>query len=438
MGITVTSKCLAADLLKTFEMYWEMGVISSFPSTSFSTTLSSSTSCQFNSSSSLPNNKINNKKLINNNINIKYNNLNNLNNNLEDNLNNNINNKNNNIKLNNNNKLINEEEEGGEGNKELNFSSEEKEKYYGYYNSGCEGVYVEMEEIEEEEVTWPFDFHAYFNISSPALISFSNNENNFNNNNNNNNNKNKKRNFNDYFFNEELIKDKTRDHLLILFNKIKENKNDNNNINNNNNNLIINNNNFDLNNKFYKKNRENIFNSNNVNKKTTKMTSSSSNLSSNLSTVYMTSAPIFLCPSYRTNDLDGVLNVIENAKTSISISLMDYVPTSLFQSENFYWDVIDSALRRASYRKVYVRLLLSIWAYTRQDILQYANSLDQLENIQVMFFVVPPLNEGGEGDVPYTRVNHAKYMVSDSSALISTSNWLFYFFFFQFHLNNLN
>ena len=34
-------------------------------------------------------------------------------------------------------------------------------------------------------------------------------------------------------------------------------------------------------------------------------------------------------------------------------------------------------------------------------------------------FTVPP----GKMDVPFTRVNHNKYMVTDSTAYVGTSNW---------------
>ena len=50
---------------------------------------------------------------------------------------------------------------------------------------------------------------------------------------------------------------------------------------------------------------------------------------------------------------------------------------------------------------------------------QYVASLNQLTNVQVRFYTVPSI----PNPYPFTRVNHAKYMVTDKAAYIGTSNW---------------
>jgi len=68
-----------------------------------------------------------------------------------------------------------------------------------------------------------------------------------------------------------------------------------------------------------------------------------------------------------------------------------------------------------------VKLLASIGANTNLKMLTYLRSLDQLDGITVKAFVVPSV--GNQTRIPYARVNHNKYMVTDHIAYIGTSNW---------------
>lgn len=98
---------------------------------------------------------------------------------------------------------------------------------------------------------------------------------------------------------------------------------------------------------------------------------------------------------------------------------MDYAPVTLYQPDKDYWGNIDSALRDAAFRGVQVQLLFSCWDHTESITLQYMRSLAVLDNVTVKLMTIPP----GNVTIPFTRVNHAKYLVNDARAYITTSNW---------------
>ncbi|KAL9950329.1 hypothetical protein ACROYT_G042815 [Oculina patagonica] len=146
---------------------------------------------------------------------------------------------------------------------------------------------------------------------------------------------------------------------------------------------------------------------------------------SNLASIYLTSSPPKLSPPGREDDLSAILRVINTATKFVYVSVMDYFPTTLYTKHRTYWPVIDDALRQAAFdRKVKVRLMASLWNHTRADMKFYLRSLAALNtanyaSVQVRLYFVPPYTK----DIPYTRVNHNKFMVTESVAYVSTSNW---------------
>ncbi|KAK7103131.1 5'-3' exonuclease PLD3-like [Littorina saxatilis] len=146
--------------------------------------------------------------------------------------------------------------------------------------------------------------------------------------------------------------------------------------------------------------------------------------------VYLSSSPPEFCPEGRTKDLDAILDVIKNAKEFINIAVMDYSPSSLYLAHNRYWPVIDDALREAAFdRRVRVRILASKWNHTKKDMYPLLCSLTMMghlhyphTDLQVKLFEVPAFTTN-QTKIPYARVNHNKYMVTDQHAYIGTSNW---------------
>ncbi|KAJ8254943.1 hypothetical protein GJAV_G00199150 [Gymnothorax javanicus] len=144
--------------------------------------------------------------------------------------------------------------------------------------------------------------------------------------------------------------------------------------------------------------------------------------------VYLSSAPPQLSGHGRTSDLSAILSVISDAHKFIFISVMDYEPFSDFTKPPRFWPVIDSALREAACaRGVQVNLLVSCWPHSRASMFIFLQSLLILSkpplscNMQVKVFEVSSTAE--QLKIPFARVNHAKYMVTDRVAYIGTSNW---------------
>lgn len=146
--------------------------------------------------------------------------------------------------------------------------------------------------------------------------------------------------------------------------------------------------------------------------------------------IYLTSSPKELCANNRINDINAIIDIINDAEKFIDIAVMDYYPTFLYKSPIKFWPIIDDALRRAAIeRNVQVRLLASKWNNTRQSMHLFLKSLSALNNtgilkgsIETKQFIVP-VNTPAERDIPFARVNHNKYMVTDKTAYIGTSNW---------------
>lgn len=144
--------------------------------------------------------------------------------------------------------------------------------------------------------------------------------------------------------------------------------------------------------------------------------------------VYLSSSPPQLSAKGRTEDIDAILSVIDDAKNFVYISVMDYTPTMEFSFPKRYWPEIDNHLRKAVYeRYVHVRLLISCWASSKPPMFPFLKSLAGLNSskphysVEVKIFVVPTSPE--QKHIPFARVNHNKYMVTDRVAYIGTSNW---------------
>ncbi|XP_043266213.1 5'-3' exonuclease PLD3-like [Colletes gigas] len=143
---------------------------------------------------------------------------------------------------------------------------------------------------------------------------------------------------------------------------------------------------------------------------------------------FIASSPPPFSPKGRTNDVDAILNCIEKAEKFIYIAVMDYFPLTIYTAKIKYWPIIDDALRTAAIeRRVHIRLLISSWKHSRKSEVAFLKSLVELTDsyagvkIEVRRFVVPTDPELDK--IPFARVNHNKYMVTDVAAYIGTSNW---------------
>ncbi|XP_056294883.1 5'-3' exonuclease PLD3 isoform X2 [Pseudoliparis swirei] len=144
--------------------------------------------------------------------------------------------------------------------------------------------------------------------------------------------------------------------------------------------------------------------------------------------VYLSSAPPQISARGRSDDLSAILSVIGDARSFVHISVMDYLPLSQHTEPLRFWPAIDSALRAAACaRGVQVRLLVSCWTHSPAQMFPFLQSLLALASpqlkceVDVKVFTVPSTAE--QMKIPFARVNHAKYMVTDRAVYIGTSNW---------------
>ncbi|XP_067831250.1 5'-3' exonuclease PLD3 isoform X2 [Heptranchias perlo] len=152
------------------------------------------------------------------------------------------------------------------------------------------------------------------------------------------------------------------------------------------------------------------------------------NLDNTPARLYFSSSPPALCPEGRTDDLTSILSIIDDAEEFVHVAVMNYIPVTTFSYPKRFWPAIDTHLRKAAFeRRVSVRLLISCWQHSDPSMFPFLESLAALKSkwkpldVEVRIFVVPATQE--QMRIPYSRVNHNKYMVTDRVAYIGTSNW---------------
>jgi phosphatidylserine/phosphatidylglycerophosphate/cardiolipin synthase-like enzyme len=125
----------------------------------------------------------------------------------------------------------------------------------------------------------------------------------------------------------------------------------------------------------------------------------------------LVASPPALNPPDVASALPALLDLLSSARKSIHIQLLDY------NSKN--WDAIDSVLRSAAARGIQVELLVSHWNLSKPAV-GTIQALARVPGIEVRIATIPPLTPC----VPFSRVNHSKYLVVDGETLwVGTSNW---------------
>jgi phospholipase D3/4 len=131
-------------------------------------------------------------------------------------------------------------------------------------------------------------------------------------------------------------------------------------------------------------------------------------------------SPPSFCPPTRTHDDDALLDVFRTASQYVKLSVMDYSPFYLYSDLPTLWPDLDDEIRLAALRGVKISFILALWNHTVLRTIPYLQSLAVLPNVEVRLLIVPP----GPGPViPFTRVDHSKYAISESRYYITTSNW---------------
>lgn len=146
---------------------------------------------------------------------------------------------------------------------------------------------------------------------------------------------------------------------------------------------------------------------------------------------FFSSSPPGFSPKHRQDDAKAIVRHIDEARNYVHVAVMDYDPVTLYTPHNFYWAHIDTALRAAAFRGCDVRLLFSHWNHTHEDMWAYLRSLAAYARIfqskwhsgslEIRMFTVNSTAE--QAKIPFARVNHNKYMVTETAGFVGTSNW---------------
>lgn len=138
---------------------------------------------------------------------------------------------------------------------------------------------------------------------------------------------------------------------------------------------------------------------------------------------YPAFSPVKLNMQGLSSEEDELIKIIRNTKEKLFIQMYSYSPKA--NNENKFYDRIDQALRDAASRKVDIRIIFSDWSI-REGATEFIKSLSQVDNIKIKFSSVP---EYSSGFIPYSRVEHCKYFVSDDNvSWISSANWEWSYF----------
>jgi len=162
---------------------------------------------------------------------------------------------------------------------------------------------------------------------------------------------------------------------------------------------------------------------------------------------FISSAPPGLNAKGRTNDIDALLAVINDAEEKLDVSVMSYSPFEHYffdQTKLESWTELQDALVNAALRGVKVRMLLSDWVNTKP---KSVYAFDTLKNAERIVNILMNSNSHKEGwphkrgryfdlrwfrlpqemntedRISHSRTNHPKYVVSEKDMYVSTSNW---------------
>ncbi|VDO21229.1 unnamed protein product [Brugia timori] len=125
-------------------------------------------------------------------------------------------------------------------------------------------------------------------------------------------------------------------------------------------------------------------------------------------------------------DLFSILNAVEKAKKFLYVEVMDYFPMFIYNLRRRYWPVVDNAIRRAILRGVEVKILTAAIHFSEYS-LRFLSSLETLNrindsSIEVRILKVPT-DVNMQNIMKREQRMHTKFLVTDTVAVIGTSNW---------------
>ncbi|MCX6163906.1 MAG: phospholipase D-like domain-containing protein [Ignavibacteriae bacterium] len=134
--------------------------------------------------------------------------------------------------------------------------------------------------------------------------------------------------------------------------------------------------------------------------------------------LYPAFSPAGILPDKFNKEETELLKIIKKTKSRLCINMFSYSLKG--EGKDEVYDKIDKALRDAASRGVKIKIIFSNWTIKKGST-ESIQSLSTVPNIEIKFSNIP---EYSGGFIPYSRVDHSKYFISDRDiSWISTSNW---------------
>lgn len=129
-----------------------------------------------------------------------------------------------------------------------------------------------------------------------------------------------------------------------------------------------------------------------------------------------TMSPAQLIPDSMLWDERNIVRLIDGAKNDVALQFLTYSPAG---RDRTVYSVLNDALQRAAARGVSVNLIVSDWSKEKPTV-DFLKDLSRIPNIKIKFSAIP---EWSGGYIPYARVEHCKYIISDNDKFwLGTSN----------------
>lgn len=125
------------------------------------------------------------------------------------------------------------------------------------------------------------------------------------------------------------------------------------------------------------------------------------------------------------SEIDNIVNLIDNATNYVDIQAMEIQNYNPYGNPPGYWFTLQDALTRAAMRGVQVRMMMSNWEFQEGQMMNYDNqfllTMMKIPNVTIRYSTFP--QTVGGVCVPYSAVDHAKFMVVDGKNVwIGTGN----------------
>lgn len=141
--------------------------------------------------------------------------------------------------------------------------------------------------------------------------------------------------------------------------------------------------------------------------------------------MYPAFSPVGQLPPGYDSEIDALYALLRGARKTVDIQVMNYGVSVHGGSDT--WIDLNEEIKAAAGRGVRVRLAVADWSFAKKVDAENLERLSTTSNVSVKYTKIP---RGSGGFVPFSRVDHCKYMVVDqNTSWISTSNWQKDYFF---------